>query len=423
MSSTRNIVNANFTRSSATWCLFLAALALVSDWGCSTTKAQGPAGVSGELRNCSKCGRYWIEQEEPFILYSEQSTSVEAYRSQFGSGLSPQSQPLLRNHFGPALAPMSFQQAGQTDANVRRMAHETPGLPNAKLPQPEPPAPFVPQRIEPLVANTPHPEQWLKDGVEDRAIDGPATDGEWYDAIVADPDDGPERLSFRTDISRGWQRVTSDLAGVMQPNNLMLLAVAAGGAIAIHQDVDDQVRASTLKHPQRWGRADDVLQQFGEVSVQLPVLGGFYLWSLKAQNEELHDIVTTTMSAYAINSASTMLLKWAVNTDRPTQNVSHGHYGFPSFHTSSTFTIASVLNEYYGWQVGVPAYVVAGMVGWSRIDQRDHDVSDVLFGAALGYVIGTSVARHHLTGDSRVILLPWNEPSNRAVGLACEWHF
>lgn len=423
MSLTRFITTTRRSQWSAARCLLLAAVALLGDWGCSTSDAQAPTGVAGELRNCSKCGRYWIEQDEPFILYSEQSTSVEAYRMQFGANVPQQSQPLLRNHFGPSVAPMSFQQSVPTDANAVRPSNDSARFPNATLPQPPQPAPFVGQRIEPLVATTPHPELWLKDGVNERAIDGPATDGEWYDAIVADADDGPERLSFRTDISRSWQRVTSDLAGVMQPNNLMLLAVAAGGAIAIHQDVDGQVRESTLKHPERWGRADNVLQQFGEVSVQLPVLGGFYLWSLKAQNEELHDVVTTTMSAYAINSASTLLLKWAVNTDRPTQNVSHGHYGFPSFHTSSTFTIASVLNEYYGWQVGVPAYVVAGMVGWSRIDQRDHDVSDVLFGAALGYVIGTSVARHHLTGDSRVILLPWNEPTNRAVGMACEWRF
>lgn len=244
-----------------------------------------------------------------------------------------------------------------------------------------------------------------------------------YDTIAAEPDDLTQQLSFRTDLQRATTRLKSDFVAVLQPNNLALLAVAAGGAIAIHQDLDDQVRQNTLEHPQRWGKGSHALNFLGEAPVQMPVLAGIYFWSLKTQNEELHDVIATTMSAYTINGLSTVLLKTAVNTQRPSDHYSGGHYGFPSFHTSSTFTLASVMNEYYGWEVGVPAYVVAGLVGWSRIDSREHDLSDVVFGAALGYVIGTSVARHHLTGDSRVLLFPWNEPTNGAIGLACEWRY
>ena len=58
-------------------------------------------------------------------------------------------------------------------------------------------------------------------------------------------------------------------------------------------------------------------------------------------------------------------------------------------------TVASVLHEYYGWQVGVPAYGVAGLVGWRMMDVGDHWASDVLFGAALGCVVGHTVAAQH----------------------------
>ena len=247
---------------------------------------------------------------------------------------------------------------------------------------------------------------------------------ETLEHIDAEPDDYlTRRLSFREDIGHAWYRLRDDVAGVAQPRNLAVLALAGAGAIAIHQELDGEVRDYTARHPNQWGDGDKFLGEMGEVYVQAPVLAGLYLWSLKSQDEDLHDLSTTMWSAFTINGVSTVLLKVIVNSDRPTNDVNNGHFGFPSYHASSSFAIASVLNEYYGWQVGVPAYVTAGMIGWSRIDARHHDLSDVVFGAALGYVIGTSVARHQLTGDSRVLLLPWTEPQNRAVGMQLEWHF
>lgn len=246
---------------------------------------------------------------------------------------------------------------------------------------------------------------------------------EWIDHIAAEPDDVTTQLSFRADVGRSWGRLKEDTAAVLQPGNLLLLGIAAGGAIAIHQDIDGEVREDTALHPNRWGNGTNALGYFGEITVQAPVMAGLYFWSLRTQNEELHDFSTTLLSAAALNGVSTTLLKYAVNTDRPSTRVENGQYGFPSFHASSSFTIASVLNEYYGWEVGVPAFAVATAVGWSRIDGRAHDVSDVFFGAALGYVIGTSVARHHLSGDSRVMLLPWTEPTNAAVGVQWQWSY
>ena len=51
---------------------------------------------------------------------------------------------------------------------------------------------------------------------------------------------------------------------------------------------------------------------------------------------------------------------------------------------------------------------LAGLISYSRIDRRDHDLSDVFFGAAMGYLVGRSVARWHLHGDGNVRLLPWS---------------
>jgi len=206
-------------------------------------------------------------------------------------------------------------------------------------------------------------------------------------------------------------------------NNALILAIAAGGAIVVREDLDGKVRNNTARHPNRWGETSKTLGKIGEIQVQAPALAALYGYSLWTQNPELHELTDTLFSSFALAGITTVLLKAAVNSDRPDDSLNGGQFGFPSYHTASSFSIAAVLDEYYGPRVGLPAYTFAGLIGWSRVDERDHDLSDVLFGAALGYVIGKSVAGHHLCGDGRVRLLPYVHPSDGSTGLMFECPF
>lgn len=224
-------------------------------------------------------------------------------------------------------------------------------------------------------------------------------------------------LSLSSDLAAAWARLRDDTYGVLHPNNVLLLSMAGGGAIALRSNADQRVRSYTAEHPERWGTATDFLGELGYINVQIPVLLGTYFWSIHSQDEELHDFSATMISAVTINGVSTLIIKAAANTDRPDGDFNGGKFGFPSYHASSSFAIAGVLDEYYGHRAGVPAYALAGLISWSRLDARDHDLSDVVFGAAMGFVIGKSVARHHLVGDSRVQILPWFEPIGGTSGL------
>ena len=225
------------------------------------------------------------------------------------------------------------------------------------------------------------------------------------------------QLSLSSDLAAAWARLRDDTCGVLHPNNVLLLSMAGGGAIALRSNADQRVRSYTAEHPERWGTGTDILGELGYINVQIPVLLGTYFWSIHSQDEELHDFSATMISAVTINGVSTLALKAAANTDRPDGDFNGGKFGFPSYHASSSFAIASVLDEYYGHRAGVPAYALAGLISWSRLDSRDHDLSDVVFGAAMGFVIGKSVARHHLVGDSRVQILPWFEPIGGTSGI------
>lgn len=98
-----------------------------------------------------------------------------------------------------------------------------------------------------------------------------------------------------------------------------------------------------------------------------------------------------------LNQAVTLSLKYATNKKRPYEN---GDRAFPSGHTSTTFQSAAFIQKRYGWQYGIPAYVLAGFTGYSRINAQKHDGWDVLVGAVVGigsaYLFTTPYQREHM---------------------------
>ncbi|MDH6358152.1 phosphatase PAP2 family protein [Parabacteroides sp. PF5-9] len=74
-------------------------------------------------------------------------------------------------------------------------------------------------------------------------------------------------------------------------------------------------------------------------------------------------------------------LKYLVDKERPDRS---DNRSFPSLHTSVAFTGATFIQKRYGWKWGIPAYVVASYVGWSRTYAKKHDWWDVAAGAVLG---------------------------------------
>jgi hypothetical protein len=87
--------------------------------------------------------------------------------------------------------------------------------------------------------------------------------------------------------------------------------------------------------------------------------------------------------SFITNTALTHALKYLIDKPRPEGN---GHYAFPSGHTSSAFHGAAFIERRFGWKWGIPSYLLASFVGYSRIEGESdmHDIWDVLGGAALG---------------------------------------
>jgi len=71
---------------------------------------------------------------------------------------------------------------------------------------------------------------------------------------------------------------------------------------------------------------------------------------------------------FALNQAVTIGLKYATDKKRPYNN---GDRAFPSGHTSTTFQSAAFIQKRYGWSYGIPAYILAGYTGYSRIEAKN----------------------------------------------------
>ncbi|MBF0195251.1 MAG: phosphatase PAP2 family protein [Magnetococcales bacterium] len=86
------------------------------------------------------------------------------------------------------------------------------------------------------------------------------------------------------------------------------------------------------------------------------------------------------LKSFGATFVTTQLLKYTVDKKRPNGS----DRSFPSGHTSAAFQGASFIQMRYGWKYGIPSYLGAAFVGYSRVETDHHYVIDVIAGAALG---------------------------------------
>jgi PAP2 superfamily protein len=167
--------------------------------------------------------------------------------------------------------------------------------------------------------------------------------------------------------------------------------LAGGASIAMHRSGADTHIADEIGKPSLNGDVDKLVDMAGGPGYHFAAAGLWYLVSSDRQNSIQKERAWTMLKALSVTGVATVGLKLIRNNDTPNGK----SFAWPSGHTSSSFAVASVLDEFYGPKVGVPAYLGAGFVGYRMMDSGDHWASDVLFGGVLGYIIGHHVAGKH----------------------------
>jgi len=201
-------------------------------------------------------------------------------------------------------------------------------------------------------------------------------------------------------------------------NNLLYLLMAGGASIAMHNTRADREISENFNLRRTLGKeVDETVAIVGGPGVHFAATGLWYAISVDKGDELNKQRAWTMMKALSITGITTIGLKLIVNNDTPNDK----WLAWPSGHTASSFTVASVLDELYGPEVGLPAYLAAGFVGYRMMDSGDHWASDVVFGAVLGWIVG-----HHIGGQHKALelggfeVLPYTDISSNgpAVGVS-----
>jgi hypothetical protein len=169
------------------------------------------------------------------------------------------------------------------------------------------------------------------------------------------------------------------------------LWVLAGGTItsSVLSSRDNEVADWMAKQPgSQWSDIGEVL---GDGWVQ----GTAALFTYGVGRLHHSPKVTHTGSdlvrAQILNGILTKGLKLAIDRKRP----DGGGHSFPSGHTAAAFASASVLQGHFGWKVAAPAYSLAAYIGWTRLREDQHWLSDLAAGATIGVIVGQAVTSGH----------------------------
>ena len=98
------------------------------------------------------------------------------------------------------------------------------------------------------------------------------------------------------------------------------------------------------------------------------------------------------------------------------------HTSFPSAHTSNIFTTATVFATLYHDHRWVPpvAYGLATLVGLSRIYDNAHWASDVMTGAAIGFLSAKSMTAIYKWAGKKITFLPQASRHSASLLLICQ---
>ena len=175
---------------------------------------------------------------------------------------------------------------------------------------------------------------------------------------------------------------------------------------------DEEIREALEDPPSATVTALEGGDHYGNLTYQVPLAAAWWIVGHSRGNARAaaagRDLVRAQISA----TSWAYVWKYAVDRTRPNGDPR----SFPSGHSTAVFATAMVLQEHYGWKVGVPFFAGAAYTALSRISVNKHWASDVVFGAAVGVASARTVTLH--LRDNRFALRPLVVRGGGGIALA-----
>lgn len=137
------------------------------------------------------------------------------------------------------------------------------------------------------------------------------------------------------------------------------------------------------------------------------IAAGFYLVGRATKNPRARETGLLAAEALIDSGIVAQSLKFVTQRPRPNNDGGRGRFftggnSFPSGHATSIWSVATVISYEYRDRplVRYGAFAAAAAISLSRYSGRNHFLSDVLVGSAVGFGIGRFVYRtHHFQTD------------------------
>ena len=178
---------------------------------------------------------------------------------------------------------------------------------------------------------------------------------------------------------------------------LVPLGVGTAALIATDQQTGDEIAESD-----KLLNASRVVSYAGSAYGVGAVAAAFYIFGRAKHNYRARETAVLGAEALIDSAIVATSIKAITQRTRPTGGQSRSDFfdggsSFPSGHSIQAWTLATIIaNEYHDHAaVQIAAYGIASAVSVSRFTGRNHYLSDVLIGSAMGYGIGRYVYRTH----------------------------
>ena len=192
--------------------------------------------------------------------------------------------------------------------------------------------------------------------------------------------------------------------------NYLLPAMAATGLLLYY---DKSISTGIRKYNDNnidVNTSSKIITQLGQGSNNLGIVAVFIAGGLIFNNHKATETGILSIEAMFHSGVVVLVAKTLSGRERPLVEEGNGHFdflsdpkagsshhSFPSGHTISAWSMATVIATEYREVKWVPytCYTLATAVGLSRIALSKHWPSDVLVGSLLGYAIGKMVVKNH----------------------------
>jgi len=229
----------------------------------------------------------------------------------------------------------------------------------------------------------------------------------------------PFDLSQQETLKRFPQNFGKDFVSIFSRSNLFpaLGAVVLTEAshslwdVEVHEYFQDKNRIRGLRNAGNF---------IGGPILTTGLTAGLFAISQLTADQKFRSMGYSLAEAFLLNASFTEAIKFTARRTRPDLS---NRRSFVSGHVSSIVVMSTVFTEYYGWKVGIPSAITSAIVATARVGSNRHFVSDVVAGAALGYIVGRTVSHQNLNKPSKVLWMPTVSPSGKSGGfvLLARW--